>query len=151
MMKKFFTKQMSNEGVEVGLPLPDGSDSGNWVKILGVDSDHFRQKERESMRNIVKKRKDLASDKDDNPELQKYYEAEKTKLVASLIVDWNLEEELTLDNAIELLSNAPYLEKHIDSEAAKRANFFNKELVNSPAMPNGTTSSKKSQKGQSKA
>lgn len=130
-MKDFFTRDSANEGIEVPLYNPQtGQKTTEWVRIRGVDSDHFRQAELEvkrAMRLIVEDPQIL--DKDER------HRAELTGLVASLVISWSFPEECTRKNVTEFLKNAPQIEDAINQLATKRALFFKNgsaESVNTP-------------------
>jgi len=52
-MEAFFTREKANEGIEVPLYLPSGEKSEHWLRIRGVDSDHFRLAEADSRRKAI--------------------------------------------------------------------------------------------------
>lgn len=147
-MKQFFTREKSNEGIDLPLLLPDGTPTEYFIKIRGADSDHFRHAERESMRKIVDVKTQFA---DDEKKQQEAFETEKVWLVAQLVIDWNLEEECTEENIIKFFINAPQIMDEVNKTAGDRKTFFKKELVSSPNSQRTSTSSKKSRKARNKA
>ena len=50
----FLTRPGANEGVKFDLSLPDGTKSGFWIRIVGEDSDIFRDGHAELLRSAIK-------------------------------------------------------------------------------------------------
>jgi len=118
----FFTKPASEAGVKIPLPLPDGSESSEWVLVAGMESDRYRQA------NAIAEREALSipSDVDHADRVEAMY-VTSTRLIASLIIEWSFKKELSLSSATELLDNAPYIRDLINRSAADRAAFVKKK------------------------
>src|SRR5690606_6700605 len=125
------------------LPLffPDGSVSEYSLFIRGIDSDHFKKAERESVRRAVTLAEKKNNKEFTEEEAEEAYHEEKLKLVASLIIRWNLPEEFTEENVLKLLREAPQITDEVNRRAADRKTFFRKESDSSKNTPNGSTGS----------
>ncbi|MDO6706792.1 phage tail assembly chaperone [Photobacterium sp. 1_MG-2023] len=122
-MEQFFTREKANEGIQVPLYLPDGTESEHWLKIRGVDSDAFREAESESRRLTL----EIASLEDEGAR-KDALKGQKVTLLSSLILSWSFEEACTAENVQKLLTEAPQIADQIDRLAAKRSLFFGKRL-----------------------
>lgn len=151
MIEQFFTREKAEAGKELPLEFPDGSVSEYSIFIRGVDSDHFKQAERESVRRAVNLTEQRKNGTLSDEEAEKAYEEEKLKLVASLVIRWTLPEEFTEENVIQLLREAPQIADMINRTAADRKSFFKKESDSLKNMLDGNTGSKNPQQDQSKA
>ena len=118
-MQSFYTRDKANEGVKLPLFTPTGEESEYWLRVRGIDSDAFKIANAKSKR----KAKELAQIEDET-ERTEAIDKEETELIASLIVDWNFEEECTHDNVVKFLTNAPQIANVVNTFAAKRSLFF---------------------------
>lgn len=116
----FFTRARANEGIEMPLLLPDGTDSGETMHILGVDSDAFRKasavKSREMTRILT-----LPED-----ERHDAHDKANAVLLASLVTGWSLDTPFTHENVVTLLLESRTVADQVDSLAGDRARFFAK-------------------------
>lgn len=145
-MEAFFTREKANEGIEVPLYLPNGEKSNQWIRIRGVDSDHFRTAEADSRRKAI----GIATI-EDSLERAKAIADAKLSLVAELVISWSFEKECTLENVKEFFRQAPQIADAVDQVASKRALFFVKGSSNSQSSQNPSSDSTYDQKDQSKA
>ena len=153
MKKLFQTRAASNEGVRVPLEAPDGSETPYWLQIIGCDSDIFRKKRTEVNRAILlKKALKGAKSAEDALELGDAFHAEqKLKLIASLVIDWNLTDDeekplpCTAANVEDFLTEAPQIADLLDRLGTDRA-FFLEEA--SKRSKNGQPESLTSQSAQ---
>jgi len=129
-MTAFFTRAVANEGIRLDLELPTGGKSGEWIHVLGIDSDRYRKAETALMRRLI----DLAQIKEDAVKDQSRTDEEIT-LAASLVDAWSFEEPCTTENVITLFREAPQIQKLVDRAAFDRARFFNKDPENSSGTP----------------
>lgn len=144
LMESFFTREKANEGVEFPLYLPTGEITEHSLKVLGVDSDTFRDMDNQCKREI-------ATSKESSPEeISKLYRELKLKLVACLVVSWTFDKPCTLENVMDFLRNAPQIADAIDKVASKRSLFFAQESKSSSNTPVVTSGSEKSQRAPSK-
>lgn len=144
-MEAFFTREKANEGVEVPLYLPSGEKSNHWIRIRGVDSDHFRLAEADSRRQAM----NIATI-DDTLERAKAIADAKLALIAELVISWSFEQECTLENVKDFFRQAPQIADAVDQVASKRALFFGRGSSSSQSSLSQSSDSTKNQKGQSK-
>lgn len=144
-MEAFFTREKANEGVEVPLYLPSGEKSNHWIRIRGVDSDHFRLAEADSRRQAM----NIATI-DDTLERAKAIADAKLALIAELVISWSFEQECTLENVKDFFRQAPQIADAVDQVASKRALFFGRGSSNSQSSLSQSSGSTKNQKDQSK-
>lgn len=145
-MEAFFTREKANEGIEVPLYLPNGEKSNQWIRIRGVDSDHFRLAEADSRRQAM----NIATI-DDTLERAKAISDAKLALIAELVISWSFEQECTLENVKDFFRQAPQIADAVDQVASKRALFFGRGSSNSQSSLSQSSDSTKNQKDQSKA
>lgn len=116
----FFTRERSNQGIQIALKLPDGEDSGETLTILGVDGDNFRKAQAERYK------KNLLIMQLPEEEQQAAKELADTQLLAELVGGWSMATEFNIENATKLLTESPMIRNLVDSTSAKRASFFAK-------------------------
>ncbi len=116
----FFTRAKANEGIDMPLLLPDGTDSGETMHILGVDSDAFRKATVEKSREMTRI---LTLPEDERHEA---HDKANAVLLASLVTGWTLETPFTTENVVKLLLESRTVAEQVDSLAADRARFFAK-------------------------
>lgn len=121
-MQEFFTRQSANEGIKLELSLPDGKPSDHWIRIRGVDSDEFRKAD-----TTVKRKALEVSQITNEIERQEKFGDLSRELLASLFIDWSFEEELTIDNVMRLLKEAPQIADTVNKLSAKRSAFVTKK------------------------
>lgn len=130
-MAAFFTRQRANEGIELPLDLPDGTPTAHRIRIRGVDSDAFRAAHADSKRRLV----ELAFNKERATAESIDHEAERLRLLASLVVSWTFAEACDTDSVVALLREAPQLAEQIDRIASRRSLFFVNGSPNSTPTP----------------
>lgn len=118
-MEAFFTRPRANEGIQLPLVTPDGRDSEHWVRVLGVDSDAFRRKDRDVRRRMLE-----ATELKDAAERDALMQDLKLELVASLVVGWSFPEECTPEAVAEFMRQAPQVADAVDKIATRRSLFF---------------------------
>lgn len=135
-MSAFFTRQKANDGIKIPLYLPDNTESGHWVRILGVDADVFRQTHNTEMRKVAEivQIKDLA-------ERAEAIEESKRRLLACLVVAWSFDEECTQAGVMDFLREAPHIADAIDRVSNKRALFFGEGSSSSAPTPSTSSDS----------
>jgi hypothetical protein len=125
-IKRFFTRPLANKGISLPLADPEtGKDSGCFIFLRGQDSDEFRRIDAEIMReamDIYEKDKDAG---------EKHREQAENRLVAGLIIGWTGKPEMTHEEAVELVENAPQIAQQIRMEAGNRSRFFKHALASS--------------------
>jgi len=125
-IKRFFTRPLANKGIS--LPLADpvtGQDSGCFIFLRGQDSDEFRRVDAEVMREAM----ELYSR--DKQAGETYREQAENRLVAALVIGWTGKPEMTAEEALELVENAPQIAQQIKMEAGNRSRFFKHALTSS--------------------
>lgn len=135
-MEAFFTRERANEGIEIPLYLPDGTKTEHWLRIRGVDSDHFRLAEAESKRDAMR-----VAMIEDPLERAKAIADAKLNLIAALVISWSFEKECTLENVKEFFRQAPQIADAVDQVASKRALFFAKRSSSSLSTPKPSSGS----------
>ncbi len=118
------TRQLANQGVSKPILFPDGTPTGEFVTILGIDSDAFRRAARVAGRErarILELPEDAREDA---------HNANRNRMMASLVTGWTLEDECTTEVVVDMFENAPDFLKLVDDEANDRTNFFKKPSGN---------------------
>lgn len=116
---EFATKPKSNAGVKLTIP----DTNGQWVKVLGIDSDVFR----EASIQIVRSTKDNPSeDKLTEEQIDQKAQDNRLKLLTACVVDWSFSEKCTPANIKKMIEDAPLIASFIDNEVGNRANFLGK-------------------------
>lgn len=121
-MQEFFTRQKANEGVKLPLYLPDGTPSEHWIKVRGIDSDHFRKAEASAKRKAI----EFAQIDDVEERANKVRETE-LECIAALVAGWSFDMECTKENVVNFLREAPQIADMVNRYAARRAEFFSKK------------------------
>lgn len=135
-MDAFFTRGKANEGLQLPLYLPNGQKSEHWVRILGVDSDAFREAEAESRRDAFR-----IAQIEDVAERARAIADSKRRLVASLVVAWSFDRACNVDEVDSFFKEAPQIMDAIDLAASKRALFFGAGSSSSRPTPSTSSSS----------
>lgn len=125
-LSDFFTREKSNVGAVVHLDLPDGTPTGAWVRVVGNESDRFRQARAKAEKMAF----DIAKIEDD-AERQAAIEAQTTAVLVACVLEWSLEEPCNTENITKMLVEAPYLRRLIDRAVGNRALFFVNSSTNS--------------------
>lgn len=110
-----FTREKANAGARLTLTYPDGSESPHWLLVLSSLSEKFRDK---SMK-INRKYADMEANKVEIDEVQRELE-----FAATTIIDWSFDEELTDDNIVEFLREAPQVREQVSLFSIDSGNFF---------------------------
>lgn len=133
-MNEFFTRERANEGIQVPLWRPDGTKSEHWVRIIGIDSDAFRQADAEARRDAIRIAQ-IESPSERSMEIAR----SKRRLIAHLVVAWSFDKECNLEAVEEFFAQAPQIMDAIDIAASKRTLFF--AARSSSSQPSQSTSS----------
>ncbi|QXO06604.1 hypothetical protein PHAGE_BARTON_16 [Acinetobacter phage Barton] len=145
-LDKFFTREISNKGIELPLPLPNGMPSGDHLVIVGKWSDTFRTEEAEMKREAVQAASKYQDDKIKRAKAM--YEIE-VKFLSSLVVGWSFDVEFNQKNVQKLLFNAPQIMELVDKAVVNNSLFFGKPSIDSLNTQEPTSNSTESQKAQS--
>lgn len=130
-MEAFFTREKSNSGIDVPIPLPTGAPSGHTLRIRGTDSDAFKTAEARANQKALRMRKENKT----ADELTEELIVSTRELVASLVISWTLKEACTPDNVIKLFRNAPQIMEVVNVMATRRELFFNNGSPTFPDTP----------------
>ena len=144
-LDKFFTRDISNKGIELPLPLPNGMPSGDHLVILGKWSDEFRTQEAEMKREAVQAASKYHDDKVKRAKAMREIEI---KFVSSLVVGWSFDVEFNQKNVQKLLFNAPQIMELVDKAVVNDSLFFGKPSIGSSSTQEPTSNSTESQKDQ---
>lgn len=136
----FFTRDAANEGVKIPLLNPR-TGGAEWIKILGIDSDIFREAKINKARQLIK----IAEIDNDGERAEAIKEAD-FELLSVLVADWSFDTPCEPDEIINVLRNAPQIAEVVDTKAGARSLFLQKKSRNSKATQKRSSSSQKSRK-----
>lgn len=129
-MEDLFTRSKANEGIHVPLTYPDGTESPHWLTVRGVDSDAFIKAETKGKRRLM----EIAVVEETEKREEMLHE-NQLDVIASLICGWSFDMELTHDNVVNLLREAPQIANKVNQLASRRDFFFKKESKPSSGGP----------------
>jgi hypothetical protein len=142
-----YTVKKSEAGVKFPLWKADGTASGEWLLIIGVDSKRFGKALAELNRGVADLKSSLpvppdgAADPD--AELRVALDDElMVNYAEKLVIGWSFEDEFTPEALRALLENSPVIRNSIPNVATDRSRFFG---LDSPASMPGQTSGADSQ------
>jgi hypothetical protein len=135
-MAQFFTRQKANEGIIMPLELPDGTPSGHWLRVRGVDSDAFQEADSRGRRRALQ-----IAQIDDEKERDRQAREMRLETLACLVTEWSFPIPLTEENVINLLREAPQIAKGVDVTAYRRGLFFAASSKGSSPTPEAPSSS----------
>ena len=144
-LDKFFTRDISNKGIELPLPLPNGMPSGDHLVILGKWSDKFRTEEAEMKREAVQA---ASKYQDDKVKRAKAMREIEIKFVSSLVTGWSFDVEFNQKNVQKFLFNAPQIMELVDQSVVKDSLFFGKPSIGSSNTQEPISNSTESQEVQ---
>jgi hypothetical protein len=132
----FHTRAPSNEGVRLDLVTPNGERTDHWLKVLGADSDAFRDAELLAKRDSIR----VGGIKDEAERLAETRRLQ-VRLLSAVVVAWSFEHPCTREAVEEFLTEAPQVADSIDTLISKRALFFGKRSIDSSGTPSKSSSS----------
>jgi len=145
---EFFTRQKANQGVKLFLPdARTGQLTDEWIRVLGKESDAYRAEDHES-HNRIHERLVAVGTKDKtalDAAAKSIIREETFVMLASLITEWSFG-ELTREEAVEFLREAPQIADMIDNFTSNRSLFFDSVASSSSTTPTPNSSSTESQK-----
>ena len=144
-LDKFFTRDISNKGIELPLPLPNGMPSGDHLVILGKWSDKFRTEEAEMKREAVQA---ASKYQDDKVKRAKAMREIEIKFVSSLVTGWSFDVAFNQNNVQKFLFNAPQIMELIDRAVVNDSLFFGKPSIGSSNTQEPISNSTESQEVQ---
>lgn len=115
----FYTRPKSEAGVRMPLLRPDGTDSGEWLQIVGPDSDAYRQ----AMADLLRRTAELG----EAGSMADFEERQKAILLetrVALVCGWSFDKPFTHAAVCEFLGNCPGVAADIEAVAADRSRFF---------------------------
>lgn len=127
-MDLFKTREAANDGVVLPLYSPTGERTTHWIKVLGADSDPFREAELKLKREAVR----IGSIGDEAARMAATRDAQN-RLLASAVVGWSFERPCTFEEITKFLREAPQIADSIDMMISRRSLFFGKRSIDSIA------------------
>jgi hypothetical protein len=135
----FFMRERANEGVVLHLRTPDGEETGEWLRVVGIDSDVFAKARVDSNRRVVDIIQAFSYEGDDPKEKEAAQERrkealrqEERRLGASLVSAWSWDDPPTPESVYQLFTEAPQIYREVDELSCKRAAFFKRGSGSSP-------------------
>lgn len=135
-MSQFFTRDVANEGVKLDLTTPTGARTDHWIKVLGVDSDAYRDAEVRAKREGMQ----LGSISNEQERVTLMRELQ-LKTLAAIVVAWSFPSPCTFVNVMAFLKEAPQIADAIDLMISRRALFFAKRSIDSMATQSKSSDS----------
>jgi len=108
----FYTRPESDKGVKFPLEFPDGTQSDEWLTVVGVESSRYEKAHRATIKATL-----AGSDSLEQGDI----------LLSALVIDWSFEQECTPEIVLDFLQNAPYVKVSLDRFVVNRANFLKKK------------------------
>lgn len=115
----FDVRKVIDNGVKIDLKLPDGADSGKWIRIRNFRSQAYRDTLDEIGARIAEHGKPDA----------KQRHADRIALLSSLIAEWNFDTKLTAQSAADFLEKAVLVREQIDRACLEDDRFFGKGVT----------------------
>lgn len=136
-MESFNVKAKSEEGIEMKLSLPDGTETEHYLVIRGSDSPTFKKALARNQRKQMElmKLQSNGKKKVDAGAMAMKQEKNQRELVATLVVGWSFAEDCTPEAVSKFFENSPQIQEQVDEVAAERRHFFNKPSNNSANTP----------------
>lgn len=125
-MSLFHTRDAANDGIQLDLYTPTGVKTEHWLRVLGADSDAFRDAELNSKREGIR----LTSVTDEK-ERTKLTRELQLKVLASVVVGWSFPKPCTQANVMDFLREAPQIADAVDVMISRRNLFFAKRSIDS--------------------
>ncbi|WP_312450063.1 hypothetical protein [Stutzerimonas nitrititolerans] len=116
----FFTVPAASEGRKLFLALPDGSETDQYLTVLGIDSPAAQQALKHASQII----RDAAETGDSKAQSTDIGERADLMFRASLVIGWSFEAKCSPDAVAELLRNNPQLAIAVEQFAADRRRFY---------------------------
>lgn len=121
--KQYHTRTGANAGAELKLLNPAGKPTGDTIRVRGTDSDAFQAARGRMRQALLGYLEEHGLETKSSEEYRAFTAQEQLKLQASLVMSWSFEEACTIENVIELFSNAPDVADQVDTFAGKRDRF----------------------------
>tara|TARA_B100000768_G_C11225775_1_gene352701 strand:+ start:34 stop:405 length:372 start_codon:yes stop_codon:yes gene_type:complete len=114
-ISELYTTELHDAGSEVEILDDQGSPTGLFIKVMGMDSSVFRAQAKKQQKAYI----EALRNKKDFDEESMALEA-----LVSATIDWRgTDEKFTKKLCKELYTKAPYIKEQIDSFMADRSNF----------------------------
>jgi hypothetical protein len=133
----FYTAPRSEAGVEIPLLLPDGTDSGEWLRVYGPDSRAYVRAQTRLHRRLG----ELGALKDEDA-ADALALAILTEFRVALVIAWSFEESFTPEAVAEFLKKAPRVADQLTAAAGDVKRFFGPGSPNSTSGPDSSEPSK---------
>ncbi len=139
----FYTVPKSEAGIKVPLLKSDGTESGEWLLVIGPDSKRFGKAVAELNRGLadLRETKSDSSVKDDAELRDALADELLANYVEKLVIGWSFVDPFTPEALRDLLKNAPSIAMSIPNISTDRSRFFGQD---SSAFTPGPTSSDES-------
>ena len=128
-MEEFFTREKANNGIELPLVRPDGEPTEHTITVLGIESDEYQKVMTGIKRGFIRIEAKAKAIEDEAERLE-YIENEQHEnellVLAALVGGWTFEQELTHENKVKFLREAPQIAESINKAACSRKLFFPK-------------------------
>lgn len=135
-MAEFYTREASNDGVKLPLYTVYNERTDHWLRVLGADSDAFRDAELRAKREGMQ-----VAAIQDPAERSRETRALQNRLLAAAVVAWSFPKPCTFDNVVAFLGEAPQIADAIDTLISRRSLFFAKRSIDSLPTPSKSSSS----------
>jgi len=119
-MSEFFTRSAHNEPKKMPLFTPEGKETGEFLMVLGAESDEARKAKNAALRDAANHAAAKKLDDGTHEELT-------VRMLAAHVADWSFDEDLSIDAAIKLLTEAPYIRDQLDRFSSRASNFSKKQ------------------------
>lgn len=108
----YYTLEAHSKAKKLPLTLPDGTDNGDYLMVIGADSASAQEAKQEMLRTLATK--EITQTEARNIWIQGF------------IKSWSFDDKCTFESKIEFLANAPKIAEAIDLFAADEGNFTKK-------------------------
>lgn len=108
----FYTRPQSDLGVKFPIEAPDGTQSSEWITVVGAESSLYEKAYRETMKATL-----TGSDSIEQSDI----------LLSNLVINWSFNTDCTNETVLKFLQNTPYIKAALDKFVVNRANFLKKK------------------------
>ena len=116
-MSDFHSRKKANEGKKVYLQTPDGTVTEHYLVIVNCDSDALAKAHAEARTAAVEHKMSGATDSE-------FTQKQRMKLIASAVIGWSFEDELTKESVTAFLTECPHIADEVDNLIYDRKAFF---------------------------
>jgi hypothetical protein len=109
--KKLFTRETANKGRKMPIKTIEGKDTGDWLLVLGSESDTWAGIKADYYRQVASAEDDQKIDID----------------LTGMVIGWSFSEPCTHEFVEILYKEAPYIKNAVDVFSSKEANLLKKD------------------------